>query len=234
MSMRTRIEVTSETGIVTVGDPLTPLPAGLDQDALLQRLEPLARSGQIFFLVTDDPVRYRIDLFAGESPPSSLAREFEAVGGSFRLDVTNGTVALCGWDKAGKSGEAGSLAVDPGPHLLSVLGRRPFDGERHAEDMSDLLGADWKFMQTVNRLGLVGCLPIVLTALCILAARWQWVRYALPLLALSWLPYVVLKRSHRYRAAERRAAEHEQARAHYVLSLTPTQQDGLSGGFLRV
>ena len=219
---------------MTVGDPLTELPAGLDQAVILQQLEPLARSGRIFFLVTDDPVRYRIDLFAGETPPSSLAREFEATGGSFRLDVTSGTVALCGWDKAGHSGEAGSLAVDPGPHVLSVLARRPFDGARHAEDMSDLLGADWKFMQTVSRLGLIGCLPLAVTALCIFAGQWHWLRYVLPLLALSWLPYVVLKRSHRHRAAERRAAEHEKARAHYVVSLTPTQQDGLSGGFLRV
>jgi hypothetical protein len=232
--MRTRIEVASETGVVTVGDPSAALPAGLDQDAILQQLEPLALSGRIFFLVTDDPVRYRIDLFAGEAPPSSLAREFEAVGGSFRLEVTSGRVALCGWDKAGHSGEAGALAVDPGPHLLSVLTRRPFDGARHAEDMSDLLGADWKFMQTVSRLGLIGCLPLAVTAICVLAARWHWLWYVLPLLVVSWLPYIVLKRSHRYKAAERRATEQERARPHYVLGLTPTQQDGLSGGFLRV
>ena len=162
---------------MTVGDSLTALPAGLDQDVLLQHLEPLARSGQIFFLVADDPVRYRID---------------------------------------------------------SVLTRRPFDGARHAEDMSELLGADWRFMQTVDRLGLVGCLPLVLTAVCMLAAKWRWLWYVLPVLAVSWLPYIVLKRSHRYKAAERRAAEQEQSRPHYVLSLTPTQQDGLSGGFLRV
>ena len=63
--MRTRIEVGSEVGVVTVGDPRTELPAGLDQEALLRYLEPLARSGRIFFLVTDDPVRYRIDLSGG-------------------------------------------------------------------------------------------------------------------------------------------------------------------------
>jgi hypothetical protein len=72
---------------------------------------------------------------------------------------------VSGWDKGGKAGEAGGLATSPGPHLLSVWTRRPFDGARHAEDMSELLGA---------------------------------------------------------------------ARPHYVLSLTPTHQDGLSGGFLRV
>ena len=68
----------------------------------------------------------------------------------------------------------------------------------------------------------------------LLAAKWHWLWYVLTLLAVSWLPYIVLKRSHRYRAAERLVSEQEQARPHYVLSLTPTQQDGLSGGFLRV
>lgn len=232
--MEARIEVVSEVGVVAVGDSLTHLPAGLDQDVLLQQLEPLARSGTLFFLVTDDPVQYRIDLFAGESPPPSLDREFEALGGAFRLEVPSGKVALTGWDKSGKAREASVLALKPGTQLLSVLTRRPFDGARHAKEMNELLGAEWDFMQTVNKLGLVGCLPLVLTAIFVLARKWHWLWYVVPLLALSWLPYVVLSRGQRYRAAERRASEQEHARAHYVLSLTPTHQDGLSGGFLRV
>jgi hypothetical protein len=217
-----------------VADSQTTLPAGLDQDVLLQQLEPLARSGDLFFLATDDPVQYRLDLFAGESPPPSLDREFEALGGVFRLEVPSGRVALSGWDKSGKGSEAGGLALSPGTQLLSVLTRRPFDGGRHAKEMSELLGAEWEFMQTVNKLGLVGCLPLVLTAICIFAGKWHWLWYVVPLLAVSWLPYIVLKRGHRYKAAERRAFEQEHARPHYVLSLTPTQESGLSGGFLRV
>ena len=41
---------------------LLPLPAGLEQDILLRQLEPLARSAQVFFLMTDDPVKYRIEV----------------------------------------------------------------------------------------------------------------------------------------------------------------------------
>jgi hypothetical protein len=231
--MRTRIEVASEAGIVTVGDSLTALPSGLDQNALLRHLEPLARSGQIFFLVADDPVRYRIELWAAEAPPESLARELEPVGGAFRLDVPSGRIAVSGWDEAGTAAEAAALAVSPGPHLLSALARRPFDGARHAEDMRELLGAEWKFMQTVDRLGLVGCLPLAVTAICVMAARWHWLWYVLPVLAASYLPYIVMKRSPRYRAAEGRAAQFEQAQPHYVLSLTETQDRGVAGGFLR-
>jgi hypothetical protein len=231
--MRTRIEVASEAGIVTVGDSLTALPAGLDQNALLRHLEPLARSGQIFFLVADDPVRYRIELYAAEAPPANFDREFEPVGGAFRLDVPSGRVAVSGWDEAGKAAEAGALAVSPGPHLLSGWARRPFDGARHAGEMRELLGAEWKFMQTVDRLGLVGCLPLALTAICVMASRWHWLWYVLPVLAASYLPYIFMKRTGRYRTAERRAAEFEQARPHYVFSLAETQDRGVAGGFLR-
>jgi len=232
--VRARIEVTSEAGVVAVGDSQTALPAGLDQDVLFKHLEPLARSAGLFFLVTDDPLRYRIDLFAGEPPPPGLDLEFEALGGVFRLEVPSGTVALTGWDKSGKASEAGGLAVSPGTQLLSVLTRRPFDGTRHVKEMSELLGTEWHYMQKVNKLGLAGCLPWVLIAICILAGKWHWLWYVVPLLAVSWLPYLLLKRGHRYKAAERREIEHEQARPHYVLSLTPTQESHLSGGFLRV
>jgi hypothetical protein len=228
-----RIEVTSETGVVTVADTGTPLPSGLDQDALLKHLEPLARGGRIFFLVDDDPVGYRIELLADEAVPSVLAREVEPAGGTFRLEAHSGRVVVCGWDRTGQPGEAGGLTLSPGGYLVSVLKRRPFDGTRHAADMSELLGADWKFMQMVDRLGLLGCLPMVVTALFLLTQRWHWLWYALPVLALSWAPYVFLKRTRRYRAAEGRAAEFERARPHYVLTLTPTHGDAVSGGFLR-
>jgi hypothetical protein len=231
--MRERIEVTSEAGIVALLDSQTVLPAGLDQDALLRQLEPMAHSGSLFFLVTDDPVRYRVDLVAGDSPPGTDP-EFEGLGGVFRLEVRSGSVGLTGWDKSGNAEEAGAIAVSPGTHLVSVLTRRPFDGARHAKEMSALLGAEWEYMQKVNKLGLVGCLPTLLTAICILAGRWRWLLYAGPLLVASWLPYAVLKNGGRFKAAERRASEHEQARPHHVITLTPTQESGVSGGFVRV
>jgi hypothetical protein len=229
-----RIEVFSESGVVVVGDARAALPSGLDQEILLQQLERLARSGQIFFLVTDDPVRYRIDVMANEPLPPGLDREFEPLGGAFRLAAPNGRVALIGWDKAGEPREAGTTAVSPGAHRLSVFARRPFDGKRHAEDMATLLGADAKFMHIVDRLGVIGYLPMILVAICVLAARWRWLWYLVLLLAVSWLPYLILKFGRRYRRAERRVSEAELARLHYVISLVPTQQEELHGGYVRV
>lgn len=232
--MSARIEVSSESGIVALAGPTAALPAGLDQETLLRHLEPIARSAQIFFLATDDPVRYRIDVLADGPLAPGLDRDFEPLGGAFRLETPSGRVALFGWDKAGEPREAGSVSVSPGTHLLSVFARRSFDGRRHAEDMAKLLGDDAKFMQMVDRIGLVGCLPLILVAVSLLIARWRWLWYLVPLLAVSWLPYAILKYSRRYRRAERRAAEAERARAHYVMSLAPTRQEDLRGGYVRV
>jgi len=220
--------------IVAACDPSVTLPSGTDQDALVRELEPMARSGRVFYLITDDPIHCRIELLAGEEPPSSLGREFEPTGGAFGLELPSGRVAVQGWSRDGVPAMAGDVASVPGRHAASVLSRRPFDSSRHAEDMAALLGAEWTYMERVNRLGLVGCLPLVLTTIGVLARKWQALWYVLPLLAISWLPYLVLRRSRRYRMAERRAWEHEQTRPHYVLHVTPTAQPALAGGFLRV
>src|SRR5262249_57787314 len=73
--MSTRIEVSSESGVVALAGPTAALPAGLDQTLLLRRLQPLARSAQIFFFLTDDPVRYRVDVIANEPLPVELDRK---------------------------------------------------------------------------------------------------------------------------------------------------------------
>ena len=231
--MSARIEVFSESGVVALGDAAVALPSGLEQETLLRGLEPLAHSARIFFFVTDDPVKYRIDVLANDALPSGLDRDFEPLGGAFRLEAPNGSVALIGWDKVGEPREAGSVSVTPGAHVLSTFARRPFDGRRHAEDMASLLGADAKFMQVVDRFGLVGCLPMVLVALSVLAGRWRWLWYLLPLLGVSWLPYLILKYGRRYRHAEKRVSDAELARPHYVISLVPTRQEGLPGGYVR-
>src|SRR5262245_53700827 len=228
------LTVPSESGIVVLASASTSLPTGLDQEALLRELEPLARSGQIFFLVTDDPIRYRIDVLVNEAFPTGLDRELEPLGGAFRLEATDGRVAVIGWQKSGEPLEAGSVAVSPGAYLLSLYGRRPFDSKRYSEDMTALLDADAKFMQVVDRLGLIGCLPMVLVAISILLARWRWLWYLAPILAVSWLPYLILKLGRRYRRAEKLASDAEKARPHYVISLAPTRQHDLRGGYVRV
>ncbi|HKC99298.1 MAG TPA: hypothetical protein VKG20_14765 [Methylomirabilota bacterium] len=233
--MSARVEVSSESGVVALAGPTAAaLPAGLDQEPLLRQLEPLVHSAELFFLVTDDPVRYRIDVIGNEPLPPGLERDFEALGGAFRLEAPSRRVVLIGWDKAAEPREAGGVSVSPGAHLVSLFARRPFDGRRHAEDMAKLLGDDAKFVRIVDRLGLIGCLPMILVAISVLIARWRWLWYLVPLLAVSWMPYMILKCGGRYRRAERRASEAERARPHYVIGLAPTRHPELRGGYVRV
>ena len=124
--------------------------------------------------------------------------------------------------------------MSPGLQVLSLFGRRPFDSKRYSEDTMSLLGADAKLMHRVDRLRLIGCLPMVLVAISILLARWRWLWYLVPLLAVSWLPYLLLRQGRRYRRAEKLVSDAEKARPHYVVTLAPTQQEGLPGGYVRM
>jgi hypothetical protein len=231
--VKERVEVASEAAVVVLADSQAELPVGLDQDALLRNLEPRAHAGDLFFLVTDDPVAYRIDLAAGEPAPGP-DRDFEGLGGVFGLQVPSGRAVLVGWGKSGQPEEAGGITVTQGTQLVSVLTRRPFETVRHDQDMRELLGAEWEHMQKVNKLGLVGCLPLLLTLVLVLIGRWTWLAVAVPVTVLCWLPYVVLKWGARFQAAERRSTEHERSKPHYVISLSPAPEGDLSGGFLRV
>ena len=123
---------------------------------------------------------------------------------------------------------------ESGTQLVTVLTRRPFDGPRHVKEMRELLGAEWTYMERVNKLGLVGCLPLLLTLMLVFIGRWSWLTVAVPITLLCWLPYIVLKRGARFRAAERRSTEHERSKPHYVITLTATPEKDVSGGFLRV
>jgi hypothetical protein len=237
--MPTRLDVAADAGIAVVHDAAVAIPAETHLDALTRGLEDLARKGQAFFLITDDPVQYRMDVHVGEKPPASVDRDFEPLGGAFLLEARSGRVVVEGCDLPAKPGggrPAAAFEVPAGRHVLTVMGRRAFDAKRHDEDMVEALGpAEWRFVSRVDRLGLLGCLPTVATLLLAIAGRWRWLAwYGAPLLVLSWLPFLVLKSTRRYKAAQRRMREHEHARPHYILTLVPTEQEGLAGGFLRV
>jgi len=233
--MKASVEVSSEAAIVVVADAATSLPAALDQDALLQELEPMAVARRAFFFVTDDPVRLHLELYAQEQPPGSLDTHFEPLGGTFGLDVPSGELFVAGWNNEGNVHPTRLSVGERGAHVLRVFGRRPFDVQRHDEEMIALVGEkDYSFFVKVNKSGVIGCLPLVLTAICVLARQWEWLWYLVPLVVGSWSPYVVLKHTERYKEVERAASELEAARPLYVLTLDATEQTELQGGFVRI
>jgi hypothetical protein len=232
--MSARVAVASEMAIVALSDLSVALPSMGDQESLVRELGPHIQAARVFYLITDDPISCRIELLVNETVPQGLSREFEPCGGEFGLELPTGRLAVHGWGGDGTPVVAGTVDVAPGRHSLSVLARRPIDGARHAEDMAALLGSDWTYMQRVNRVGLVGCLPFVLLLIALLARQWQWLWVVTSLLAVSWLPYMVLRQGRRYKSAARRASDHEQARPHYVLTVKPIDREARAGGFLRV
>ena len=143
--MSARIEVSSESGVVALGDATVAWPAGLEQEILLRRLEPLARSAQVFFLMTDDPVKYRIEVLANEPLPSGLDREFESFGGAFRLEAPNERVALIGWDKSEIMDEARrirTLAISelPDQDCCTLLAPRQVETRARLDDLHRIEG----------------------------------------------------------------------------------------------
>jgi hypothetical protein len=100
--------------------------------------------------------------------------------------------------------------------------------------MSALLGPEWPYMQKVDRLGLVGCLPLILAAIVAATGRWSWMWVIVPMLLATWVPSLVLRSGRRYKAAERRSVEHDRARPSYALRLSHTADETLPGGCIRV
>jgi len=231
--MPTRVTVKSDRALVIVHDASLSLPSATDRGALVSALEAEARAGRLFFLIADDPVRFHLDVYASEAPPpAEIDRDFEDLTGSFLLEVPSGRLVVAGDEAA----TAPPIPVAPGRHLLTVLARRPFDPQRYEEDVVALVGArQWKWIRQVDRLSYLGCLLMIATVITILSGRWRWLWYVVPILVLSWLPYVVLRRMPPYTTTRRRIAEHDSRLSDFILRLTPTTQgEPLRGGFIRI
>lgn len=234
--MPTRIDVTPDSALLVVRDAdAGPAVPTIDRAAL----EHEASAGRLFFLAAEDPLRFLVDVYVGEAPPPELDRDFESLGGAFRLDVPSGRLAVAGVGSPAAPGAP--IDVTPGPQLLTVMGRRAFDGKRHEAEMIALLGeADWRFSKRTDTLALLGCLPLLLAiGACVAALRkGRWITflsYAVPILVVSWLPHLLLRWSARYRRIERAMAAHEGKKPHFILTLNASDQaPGLPGGFLNV
>ena len=225
--------VSSDLAVIAVCDGAVMLPSGTDQAALVRELDALVATGKLFYLITDDPVTYRIELLSDGAAPVSAVQELEPAGGSFGLELPSGSVVVAGWRTDGTPSIAGALEVRPGVHTLKVHTRRPFDGPRYTAHMASLLGRDWAHIQRVNKLGLVGCLPLLGTAIAIVAQRWRVLAFIAPMVLLSYLPYFVLRQSRRYRDAERRVQAESDSWPNFAFSFAPSSQR-LDSGFLRV
>lgn len=237
--MPTRIDASPDSALLVVHDAGMALPA-ITRDKMAP-LERDALAGKVFYLASEDPIRFRVDVYVGEPLPSELDQDFQPLRGSFMLDLPSGRLVVAGYDSTRAPAAETAIAAPRGAYLLTLMERRPFDGRRHEAEMVALVGdADWKFSTLTTRLAFLGCLPIfVALGSLILAFRsrdWRgFLYFALPLAVLTWAPHVLLRNSRRYREIQRRMNEYEAVKPHFILRLTPTERtSGLSGGFVNV
>ena len=94
-------------------------------------LERDAVAGKVFFLASEDPMRFRVDVYIGETQPPELQQDFQAVGGSFLLDLPTGQLVVAGYNSSDAKADVSPIAVPNGAYVLTMMGRRAFDGRRH-------------------------------------------------------------------------------------------------------
>ncbi len=237
--MVARIDAAPESGLLVVHDAGVALPV-VDRGRM-DALERDAAAGKVFFMASEDPSRFRVDVYIDEAQPPELHQDFQSLGGNFLLDLPSGRLVVAGYNFTPASAGETPISLPNGAYVLTVMERRAFDGRRHEKEMVELVGdADWRFSKRTTSLGLLGCLPtiIALGSLFLAIRQGQWrgfFYFALPLSVLAWAPHVLLRNSKRYRRIQRLMNEHEAAKPHFILKLARTERtNGLSGGFVNV
>jgi hypothetical protein len=234
--VKRRLLIESSSGLVVFRDASVEAPATREDDAR-RSLRSGEHDGSWFFIDADDAVAFRLDLFIGEQPSGLPAHRFRSLGGSFLLQVPSGRLSVSGLESWSNRAAVETIDVEPGPHALSVLGGEAFDGPAYDREMRQIIGeADWNYRTRVDRIGLAGCLSTIFAAVifALPATRDLW-PLALSVLAVGWLPFLILQRLPRYRDIERRVREREQSLPHYVVQLDRTATtDSLVGGHLNV
>ena len=233
-----RFRVQDPTSVVVVRDSAAPAPApepGAPHRPLA-RLKDLARNGEIFFIHDDDPIDIPLAIFANEPVPDNFAVDFEPEGGGFLLHVPSGRISISGYDawvSGDRTGET-SVSVSPGSYLLLPHGRETVDAKRYNAERKRLVGApDWAFHSRVSSLGLLGCLPMIVLAFSLLGRRWRLAAYVALVVFLSWLPYLALSRTRRFRTIDAQLKAHDRALPVYLLELRPLERSsGLVGGWI--
>ena len=232
-----RVRVVDPSGLAVLHDATVPAPShDGTPGAIRDRMKPLAREGRIFFIDGADPIDMRVDLLIGESISPELAWLFEQDGGAFLLHVPSGSLRLTGVEAwaAGRGREPDTFAVPPGAYALVVHRRTTPDPATYHGALARHVGAaDLAFHTRVNRLALLGCLPLALTALALLARRWRVALVLAGIALLASAPWALLSRSRRYREAERRYEAYHAELPAFILELRPVESTAsLVGGYV--
>ena len=206
-------------------------PAGESGRQFLTALKRAAESRDVFFIDAEDAVSYNVEVLVDQEVPPRVAHACEVRAGSFGLRVPSGRLLL---GSIPPSVEAAAMTVPPGDYMVTPMPRRHFDVEWHDPLMQELLGqSDWRYYNSVTKLGGFGCLTWVLFAILMALppTRWLW-PVAAPLLVLPWFVYFLLTKLPRYRHVEQQQHLHEAGLPHFALVLRASAAAGdVPGGW---
>jgi hypothetical protein len=149
------------------------------------------------------------------------------MGGSFRLSVPSGRLAITG---------APPIDVTPGHYSLSVLGTVEV-GPAFAGEEKEVLGErDWRWRRRAGWIGMIGCLPFLASWAVLVIYRFSIVSLiAVCIGLLALVPHMLIRRTKRYREIERRMREHEASFPHFAIEMKwIVSPEGLAGGHLVV
>lgn len=232
--MTTNVEIKADSGLVGFWDKGEPPKFPASDAHSDEPLRPLARSGKLFFISADDPVRYRIHVLAEEEPTAELLPHLDSTAGSFRLELPSGELVVSALEE--NSPSRATISATPGTYVLTVFRRAAFDSSLYRRTMQELVGAaDWRFSERVTNLGAVGCLAVVLAVILLLVPQtrgyWPWI---IPTFLAPSLLYHVMTRLPRYKRIEAARKEHERRLPHYVIQLKRSESAReISGGWFR-
>ena len=227
-----RARITDGFGLAILRDAFTAIPApeGTSGDDLREALKARARDGQLFFMDGEDPIDLTVEVVAGGPLSPDTTELFEQQGGAFLLRAPSGRLILSGIADL----TPGTLVVPPGAYALIAYRRKLPDPSAYRADLARQIGAtDLTFHARVNRLALVGCLPLVSTALALLLGRWRATLWLAAATLVGSLPWMLLSRSRRYLDIDRRLAAYHRQQPLFVLELRPLESTvSLAGGYV--
>src|SRR5262245_23871641 len=231
--MRAQVDIDTASGLAVLADSgLALSPPALASPAFKRYFRELAEQKKIFYVDGEDRSKFRLLICADDLPADLPKHRFNPLSGAFFLPVPSGRLSVSAHAQPETATE---LQIAPGNYSVSVLGVAPgeIDAAAFQAEQFKLLGdQDHRYRQWVDRLGLVGIIPFGFALIVIMVYRFSFVSLVAAAIGLaSVLPRVLISRTPRYLAIERRLHEHEASFPHFVLDLRRVDTaTGLVGG----
>ena len=234
-----KITVEDDLGILVARDGALPCPEAIKGGGRESRahLKELARNGDVFFVDREDPIKMSVQVVADDKSYREVPTElYRTIAGNYLLNVPSGSLEVEGLGSwiGGNPVADGPIRLEAGAYSVEALEFEDHDLSEYEAYMSKLVGEDnWAFRNRVDLVYFLGCLPTVIAVAIAFLFTWKFGLYTLPAVVVLWLPYIVLKRSKRYRSVEKIVSETERGWPQFILRLRKLESaQGAIGGYI--